>query len=412
MKVTKKLAVATLAAMAVAVHAADRDNGAVLPPLAGDGVADDTAAIQTRLDEGRSCVYLPPPKDHYVISKTLKIGSGQELRLDRLTRVRLAPKSDCPMLENKCFRGGGTNVFVAVTGGIWDADNVSQTGNFMQMQELRKKSPKTFDPDWFIGMAMRFCHVENMTLRGVTVRNPVTYGIEFGKASYVTVDDVSFDYRKWNPVPLNMDGVHLDGFCHHFRITNLRGTCFDDMVALNANDGICSPEEGPISDVDIDGLYCDYCHSAARLLSAGAELKRVTIRNVHGNFYCYTVGLTHYFPGKPRGTMDDIVIADVFASKAIAPAEMDFPFRRQMPVIQVEGANDIGNLTVVRVHRDESCLPTATIGIDREATVDNLTVRDCHMVNRLDEPIKLLLNRGRVDCLVTNNIVFRGKWEP
>ena len=32
--------------------------GAELPPLAGDGVADDTAAIQARLDEGLSCVYL------------------------------------------------------------------------------------------------------------------------------------------------------------------------------------------------------------------------------------------------------------------------------------------------------------------------------------------------------------------
>ena len=38
----------------------------------GDGVTDDTAAIQSLLDEGRSCVYLPPPKDHYVISKTLE----------------------------------------------------------------------------------------------------------------------------------------------------------------------------------------------------------------------------------------------------------------------------------------------------------------------------------------------------
>lgn len=371
--------------------------------LVGDGVADDTAAIQERLDSGVSCVYLPPPAKNYLISRTLRIGSGTELRLDRLTVIRLAPKSDCPMLENTCFRGGGTNSFVAVTGGIWDADNVRQTGNFMQTPDLRKKMPKAFDPDWFIGMAMRFCHVENMTLRGVTVRNPVTYGIEFGKAAYVTVDDVTFDYRTWNPVPLNLDGVHLDGFCHHFRITNLRGTCFDDMVALNANDGICSPEEGPITDVDIDGLYCDYCHSAARLLSAGAELKRVTIRNVHGNFYCYTVGLTHYFPQKPRGTMDDIVISDVFASKAIGPGKMDCQFRRQMPVIQVEGPNDIGSLTIERVHRNERTLPADTIGIDAQATVRRLTVRDCKMDNRLGRPIRFLGLDGRVGTLVNEN---------
>ena len=60
---------------------------AALPPLAGDGVTDDTAAIQARLDSGTSCVYLPPPAKCYLISKTLKIGSDQELRLDRFSVV-------------------------------------------------------------------------------------------------------------------------------------------------------------------------------------------------------------------------------------------------------------------------------------------------------------------------------------
>ena len=40
------------------------------PSLVGDGVVDDTAAIQARLDSGMSCVYLPPPAKCYLISKT------------------------------------------------------------------------------------------------------------------------------------------------------------------------------------------------------------------------------------------------------------------------------------------------------------------------------------------------------
>ena len=58
--------------------------------------------------------------------------------------------------------------------------------------------------------------------------------------------------RSLRQVFLNMDGVHLDGWCHHGKISNLRGTCFDDMVALNANDGQCAQEEGDITDIDID----------------------------------------------------------------------------------------------------------------------------------------------------------------
>ena len=379
----------------------------------GDGVTDDTAAIQALLDEGRSCVYLPPPKVHYLISKTLKIGSNQELRLDRFTRVRLAAKSDCALLENRAYAAGdGTNVNIAVTGGVWDMDNLNQTPNPQQSRGGRSKFPKTHTPGFFLGIAMRFCHVEGLAVRGVTIRNPTTYGIEFGHVSYFLVEDITFDYKTWNPIPLNLDGVHFDGYCHHGKISNLRGTCFDDLVALNANDGICSPEEGPITDIDIDGLYADYCHSAVRILSAGADAKRITIRNVHGHFYCYTVGLTHYFPQKPRGRFDDIVIEDVFASKALVPPECGGQsYRGPMEIVHLQGPIDVGNLTVSRLYRDESCLPTATIGVDPAATLETLTVRDSRMVNRLDQPIKFLLNRGKIDKIIKENIVFRGQWE-
>ena len=291
---------------------------AALPPLAGDGVADDTAAIQARLDSGASCVYLPPPAKCYLISKTLKIGSEQELRLDRFSVVRLAPKSDCPMVENRGYVGGSDRR-IAITGGIWDMANLDQSPNPQQYGRLDPPKPspmpKRHENGFFFGMAMRFSNVEGMTVRGVTVRNPTSYGIAFCKTSYFLVDDVTFDYTTWNPIPLNLDGVHFDGHCHHGKISNLRGTCFDDLVALNANDGQCAQEEGAITDVDIDGVYADYCHSAVRMLSTGAELKRVTVRNVHGNFYTYAVGLTHFFPKRPRGCFDDIVISDVFAAK-------------------------------------------------------------------------------------------------
>ena len=387
---------------------------AALPPLVGDGVRDDTEAIQARLDSGAACVYLPPPKDHYVISRTLKIGSEQELRLDRFTRIRLAPQSNCPMLENRTYRAGtGTNVFVAVTGGIWDMDNQNQRGNFMQDPELAKSAPTKFDPDFFFGMSMRFCHVERLTVRGVTVRNPVNYGIEFGHVSYVTADDVTFDYRQGNPTLLNMDGLHFDGFCHHLRITNLRGTCYDDMIALNANDGTCSPEEGPISDVDIDGLYCDYCHSAVRLLSADAPVSRVTIRNVHGNFYVSAVWLTHHFWDRPApGRFDDVVISDVFAAKAIPPPDVDGPWRRSLPLIYVEGVANIGSLVIERIFRDERTLSAPTFGIDRREThVDSLVIRDCRMTNRLGGPIRFFDNKGTVDSLVNEGNTFVGEWE-
>ncbi|HPW76281.1 MAG TPA: alpha/beta hydrolase-fold protein, partial [Kiritimatiellia bacterium] len=97
--------------------------------LYGDGEHDDTAAIQAKLDTGASCVYLPPPAKEYLISDTLLLGDGQELRLDRFTRIRLAPHSDCPMVANRDVKKG--NRHLALSGGIWDFDNLRQGINFM-----------------------------------------------------------------------------------------------------------------------------------------------------------------------------------------------------------------------------------------------------------------------------------------
>ena len=57
--------------------------------LYGDGVHDDQPAIQEMLDSGATCVYLPIPKKNYVIGKTLRIHSNQELKLDRYTAVTI-----------------------------------------------------------------------------------------------------------------------------------------------------------------------------------------------------------------------------------------------------------------------------------------------------------------------------------
>lgn len=380
------------------------------PVLCGDGVHDDTAAIQAMLDEGRSCVYLPPPKAHYLISKTLVIGSGQELRLDRFTRVRLAPGSSCFMLANRNRETGDRRI--ALTGGIWDFDNVSQEPNPQQVRFCKPPRkvewPKQHDPKFYLGILMSFKNVTDFKLTGVTFRNPGSYSIQLAGVSYFTVQDISFDFDKWNPIRLNMDGIHLDGDCHHGRITDLKGTCFDDLVALNANDGICSPKEAPITDIEIDGIFAEYCHSAVRILSAGAEIRRVTIRNIYGNFYTYAVGFTHYFPQKPRGTFEDVTVENVFAAKALSPEDIGTHSRANFPLIWFEGPVDAGSIVLRNLVRVEKTLPVATVRVEKPAKVRHLTIRDCRMENCLSGPIPFVENRGEIGKLTLENNDFSG----
>lgn len=377
--------------------------------LYGNADADDTAAIQAMLDTGKSCVYLPPPEKHYRISRPLVIGSGQELRLDRFTVIRLAPHSDCVMLTNRDKHDGNSRI--AVTGGIWDFDNLNQGPNFMLLhlvtgQPYRPPTAeeRKYRPDRYRGVAMYFENVSGMVVRGVTVRNPVTYAIQFCRSSYFLIDDIEFDFTSWNPAPANMDGVHLDGGCHHGKISNLRGCCYDDLVALNANDGRCAAYEGPITDIDIDGVYAEYCHSAVRMLSTGAELKRISVRNIHGSFYRYTVGLTHFFADRDsRGVFDDIVIAECFAAQARQPKELTWKLE-PFPVIFCDEKTDIGKLSIRNLCRDEKTQGAPSVQVGKGCRVETLSIRDSGTVNRLPEPIEFVRNDGSIGRLTLENI--------
>lgn len=383
-----------------------------LEGIYGDGIHDDTAGIQSLLDSGKSCVYLPAPADHYLISAPLRLNSNQELRLDRFTRVRLAPKSNCFMVTNSDKEQG--NHHIALTGGIWDFDNRNQGPNFafqhMVDPSLPEVKPGTpYNPALYRGVAMYFENVTNFVVNGITIRNPVTYAFQMCRASYFVINDVEFDFSSWNPYKANMDGVHLDGFCHHGKISNLRGTCYDDMIALNANDGRCAAFQGEISDIDIDGVYCEYCHSAVRMLSTGANLKRVTIRNVHGNFYRYAIGLTHFFPDRAtRGVFEDIVIEDCFVGAAEQPTVDLFWKLLPMPVIFCDEHIDVGTLTIRNLFREESRIAPPTILVQKECHIRRLIIRDCRQENQLNEPLTFMENHGNVEALTLDNIALEG----
>ena len=401
------LAVFAASALSAAVLAADGD-------LVGDGVHDDTAAIQRRIDSGAACVYLPPPPKEYLISSTLRIGSGQELRLDRFTRVRLAPKSSCSMLANRDPVRGDRNV--AVTGGVWDNDNLRQYPALwlekhvgQPYSAVKELPPAAERPKGYDGFLMDFRRVDGFTLRGVTLRNPTTFGFRGERLSNFVVDDVTFDYETFNPVRACMDGIHFDGGSHHGRITNLRGACWDDLLAFNSNDTDHTDAEGePISDIVVDGVFSVGCHSAVRLLSTGGDVRNITIRNIHGTFYRYAVGLTHFFAwtDRPRGRFDNIVIENCAVAKCLQPSNCVAKLA-PMEVVRIEGRLDVGSVRISGLVRDESEVPEVpTIGVGRGAKVESLVVRDSTQVNRTDRPMTFLRNDGEVKCLDVERIRF------
>ena len=372
-----------------------------LPPtLYGDGIHDDTQALQSLLDARTVYVKFPPPKVCYLISKPLKIHSGQELALDRYCHIKLMPNSNCVMLENADPENGDKNI--TVTGGIWDLNNLEQEKNPIHFSN----NPNLFMgfyPDVYNGTVISFYNVRNLRIAHLTVKDPVTFSITLNVINQFTVEDITFDFNYGNPWAVNMDGVHLCGNCHFGVIRNLKGSCYDDMVAINADEGV----PGPITDIQVDGLFADDCHSAVRLLSADHPVERISISNVFGTYYQYCIGVTKYYAGT-NGYFDGIVLKNIFASKAPRHSVYQKDGSFVYPLIWVQSGLTVKNLSVENVYRKEKNVVVETIGIDKGATVENLSLNNIVQENLLPEQFPLILNKGVIESLYTNGLRSQG----
>ncbi|GHU73145.1 hypothetical protein AGMMS49992_10800 [Clostridia bacterium] len=370
----------------------------------GDGSHDDAPGIQDLLDTRQSIVYLPAPAQFYSISKPLRIHSYQQLRLDRFTRIRLMDGSDCVMLENVDQTDGSRDI--AVCGGIWDMNNMGQSKNPLHFPAASgKKYPD--DNDIYSGFCMRFRRVKGLTVREMTFQDPVTFCLWIGETESFTVEDLVFDFNYGNPWAVNMDGVHLCSGCRMGVIRNLKGSCYDDMVALNADEGY----PGAIENIQIDGLFADDCHSAVRLLSTGSPVRNISIANVYGTFYQYCIGITKYFhlgDAFRKGNYDNLSFRNIYAAKAprLSVYRKDGTF--VYPLIWAEADVNIGSLSIENLHRCETATAISTLTIERGTNVDRLSVQIATHRNMLPNAISFLHNKGNIAYLSLTDIETYG----
>lgn len=382
--------------------------------LYGDGIHDDTKAIQELIDSGVCEVYLPAPKACYLISKPLELPSDFRLVLPRFAEIKLAAGSNCEMLRNKSVPDfaerikpcifGFINEFspdfpcknIEVTGGIWNCNNLEQRSNPIISREVTGYS----------GIGMIFYNVTNLRISSLTVKDPVTFSVTLDTVSYFTVDDITFDFNMGNPLPTNMDGIHLNGNCSFGKITNLKGRCFDDLVAVNADEGT----NGPIKNIDINGLYSEDCHSAARLLTVTNPVENISIRNVYGTYYQYVIGLTKYYNGAVSGFYDGITLENICASKAERYEYYNKGNSRIYQPIYIERELYIKNLKISGLFRKEYKVPVETVLVDENAVIDNFILKNVSVENHTDAPeMPFMTMKGNIKNFTAENIYSDGK---
>jgi hypothetical protein len=325
----------------------------------GDGVADDTLAMQTALNGGRRTVVIPAGT--YKISNTLKLDSGTTIRADPKAIVRLADHAGNDvglfLLTNRDFAAGNTDI--TVDGGIWDGNNEHNARG---------------EPDrmpCYTGVALNFVNVRHLTLRNLTVRNPDAYAIRACKLSDFTMENIGFDFRVTRP---NQDGVHLNGFCARGVIRNLRAlsryATNDDMVALNADDGSGAEYvfqqgmvSGPIRDILVERLRAESAFTFVRLLSHRELIENVTIRDVVGGCRFYAVNMDRWRFPAGGGNIRNVTLRDFTIRK------MPDNFSKQArpgerPLIHIQSA--VQGFRIENFHRQPDDEQTA-----RSLVVDN-----------------------------------------
>lgn len=391
--------------------------------LYGDGVHDDTAAIQEMIDSGVCEVSLPTPEKCYLISKPLVIPSNFKLKLPRYAEIKLADGSNCFMLQNKTvekpakrlreFLSDESKTFwrfydllspekedachdFEIEGGIWNFNNMNQLPNPIYTRDFKGGD--------YLGHVMFFYNVKNFRISNLTVKDPANYAVMIDTGSYFTIENIVFDFNFGNPIASNMDGIHLDGNCHYGVIRNLQGACYDDLVALNAHEG----SGGDITNIQIDGVFAENCHSAVRLLTVNHKIEHITISNVFGTYYQYCIGFTKFYPGETTGCFDAISIDNVHASKSerlpIQEVHMGNAKTYHFPFVWIQGNTFVKQLSISHLHRREYVNPVETVRIEKNGVVDVLNIHDVTVEDHTGKGCSTLFNCGTVKKLYISGV--------
>ena len=351
--------------------------------LYGDGIHDDTAAIQVMLDKrGLVCI----PDGCYLITKPLIIHSNTYLKLSARAILRLADGANCSLLDNDGLYSDEMNVNITIEGGIWDGNHMAQErqkipneGQPGDDNEDKICDKQTYIANIYTIFMVRLIHTQHLQVKNLTFKDPTSYAIHIADSRYFNVENIILDYDLLKP---NMDGVHIQGPARFGKIRNIFGNANDDHVALCANGTIRSEiTRGDIEDVDIDGIYCDNGYTGVRLLSRGDAIRNVHISNIHGEFRFYAVSLTHHYPireDKPI-LLENIHISDIYASKSRAEcAENHKPGVENGALIWLENGIVCRNVTVENVYRNERNVHTKapTVRISENVSAENLQIKN------------------------------------
>jgi len=364
-----------------------------------------TKQLQEMLNKG-GIVFIP--SGEYIIEEPLIIHDNTHLKLAPDAILRLPDDGVFSLIENDGLKGEHKNCNIRIEGGVWDGTNLNCQRKFLAPGENYGEggtfNKERYFKNDYLGLLMRFVHCRNLYIGNLTIKDPLSFGLQIADTKDFTVENIYLDY---NCKKRNMDGIHITGPSRFGNIRNIHGIANDDQVALTADaTPLTEITRGPIEDIIIDGVYGENTYTGVRLLSSGSPVRNITIRNLHGTCRYNAISFTHHnqHPGAPS-LIENIHISDVYMSKPTSYNHDDGFFHfsneaemgKSCPLIEFFAGTVNKNIRIENIYRRETRndVDAPLIYIQKNAKIENLSLG--YMVQNFpdgrDVPMVIDLNK-------------------
>lgn len=222
--------------------------------------APDHASLIESLLHQHKFLSIPALEFPIMLSRPIRLSSGMHLRINEATVLRMKEGCGGCMVRNEHVASGTDapvnspilDTDITIEGGQWE--NAPRAASVNDPSPVIQGFGKT---NILLGMIF-FCHAARITVRNITIRKSDMYGVLIADCHDFIIENITFDDHK-------KDGVHVNGPAARGLIQNMRGTCGDDFVALNAWDwDTSSVSFGPIEEITVRRIACE--HDEMRLL--------------------------------------------------------------------------------------------------------------------------------------------------
>lgn len=225
----------------------------------GDGVTLDTAALKTAIDECPGNAIRVPPGTY--LTGTLYPPSGARIQLDQGATLLGTTSRETWTHNALLWIEGVQNVVIEGAGNL--------EGNGPYWWEEFKADR------WRPSNIIRIADSNNITVRGVTLRDSPSWTLNIQRSEHVLVDGIRIRnlVAKYPDSP-NTDGIDIVS-SRHVEIANCDIETADDAIVIKTNEG-----QGPVYDVEVHGCtLAGWAHGLHIGLETWEDVHDVTFRD-------------------------------------------------------------------------------------------------------------------------------------